>query len=157
MYTKAHFDLAALKWITNLRRPLGLTGVALSLIRLPAGKGYTFTHRHREQEEVYVAVEGRGSILLDGELLDLEAGDVVRVPPETRRALKASEEGDLLVLCAGGVTRGYPKGPDSEHLIDDGLPDFDDIPPWYAGDPKIVELNRRLRTQRFGQGPESGS
>ena len=86
MYTKAHFDFAKVQWLKNLRKPLGLQGVGLSLIRLPAGKGYSFTHRHGEQEEVYVAIEGRGVILIEGELLDFEAGDVVRVPPEASRA-----------------------------------------------------------------------
>jgi quercetin dioxygenase-like cupin family protein len=155
VYSKAHFEFGEVEWIQNLKEPLGLTGVAVSLIRVPAGKGYTFTHRHKEQEEVYIAVEGRGSIFIDGELLDFVAGDVVRVPPEARRALKAADGQDLFLICAGGATKGYPKGADSEHLIDDGMPNFDDVPPWYEGNAKIRELNERLRSRRFGQGPDA--
>ena len=125
--------------------------VALAFIKLPAGKGYSFTHRHKEQEEVYVTLEGRGTILVEDELIDIEAGDVVRVPPESKRALKAADDIDLFLICAGGATKGYPKG-DTEHLINDGIPDFDDVPPWYEGDEKIIALNDRLRTRRFGQG-----
>lgn len=157
MYRKAHFDFTKIQWLQNLKNPLGLQGVAMALIRLPAGKGYSFTHRHAEQEEVYLALEGRGTILIDGELLDFAAGDVFRVPPEASRALKAADDQDLFLVCAGGVTKGYPKGTGSEHLIDDGIPDFDDVPPWYAGDPKIAALNARLRHQRFGQAPKSGA
>jgi hypothetical protein len=46
--------------LTNPWRQLNLQGVALGLIRLPAGDGYTFTHSHAEQEEVYIVVEGKG-------------------------------------------------------------------------------------------------
>lgn len=146
-HTKVHFDLDHLSWLTSPRRQLELTAVALGLIRLPRGEGYSFTHRHERQEEVYVVVEGTGTILIDGELVPLVRGDVVRVSPEARRALRASEEADLLVICAGGVQAGYPKNPDARYLIDDGIPDYDDVPPWYAGREDVRERNRELKAR----------
>lgn len=143
-YTKCHFDFASLPWLTSPRHQLDLHSVALGLIKLPPHEGYTFTHRHRRQEEVYLVIEGSGRILVDDELLELKKGDAVRVSPATRRALKADGEG-LLVVCAGGVSEGYPKDPNSRYLIDDGIPDYDDIPPWYAGSPEITEKNRQLK------------
>lgn len=146
-YTKYHFDFASLPWLTSPRRQLELHGVAIGIIRLPPNEGYTFTHRHRKQEEVYIVIEGSGQVLIDTDLVELSKGDAVRVSPEARRALKADEEG-LLVICAGGVTDGYPENPNSRYLIDDGIADYDDIPPWYAGDEEVAARNARLKERR---------
>lgn len=54
--TKAHFDFYKLAQLTKAWRELKLQGVALGLIRLPAGDGYTFTHSHAAQKEVYIIV-----------------------------------------------------------------------------------------------------
>ncbi len=143
-YTKCHFDFDSLPWLTSPRHQLELQSVALGLIKLPPDEGYTFTHRHREQEEVYLVMEGSGLILVDDELLELTKGDAVRVSPVARRALKAHGEG-LLVVCAGGVASGYPHNPNSRYMIDDGIPDYDDIPPWYEGNPEVAERNARLK------------
>lgn len=144
-YTKVHFDFATLPYLTSPRRQLDLHGVALGLIRLPAGEGYTFTHSHAEQEEVYIVVEGVGCMVIDGELVDLHQGDVVRVAPAARRALKADATSSLFVVCAGAVPAGYPKYSNSRYLIDDGIPHYDDVPPWYRGDPAVQERNAQLQ------------
>lgn len=146
-YTRCHFDFASLPWLTSPRRQLQLRGVAIGLIRLPPNEGYTFTHRHRRQEEVYLVIEGNGLILVDGELVELVRGDAVRVSPEARRALKAGDLG-LLVICAGGVAEGYPHNPNSRYLIDDGIADYDDIPPWYQGNEDVRRRNEALKKRR---------
>jgi Cupin domain len=146
-YSKYHFDFATLPWLTSPRKQLDLQGVAIGLINLPSNQGYTFTHRHRRQEEVYLVIEGNGVLFVDGELLDLTRGDAVRVAPQARRALKAGELG-LLVCCAGGVAEGYPKNPNSRYLIDDGIADYDDIPPWYQGDEEVRRRNHELKKRR---------
>lgn len=147
-YTRHHYDFATLSWLTSPRRQLELLAVALGLINLPPNEGYTFTHTHRKQEEVYIVVTGSGRILLDDELMDLIPGDIVRVSPETRRALTAGSEG-MFVICAGGVPQGYPDNPEARYLIDDGVPDYDDIPPWYVGNPEIKARNRRLQQRQM--------
>lgn len=145
MYDKAHFDWDALPPLTSPRRLLGLTAVALGLINLPAGEGYTFTHSHREQEEVYMVLAGTGRLLVDGEEVPLAAGDMVRVAPPSKRALKNDGEGFLRILCAGAVPADYPKHAGARYLIDDGVPDYDDIPPWYAGDAEVAARNEKLK------------
>jgi hypothetical protein len=144
-YTKAHFDFAHLSYLTSPRQALQLRGVALGLISLPPGEGYTFTHSHAAQEEVYIVIEGQGILLLNGELVELAPGDIVRVSPETKRALKAHSEHRLFVICAGAVPAGYPKDLNSRYMIDDGIPDYDDVPPWYAGDEAIAQRNAHLK------------
>jgi mannose-6-phosphate isomerase-like protein (cupin superfamily) len=147
-YTKVHYDLDDLPlWVHPLRRELELRRVAVGLIRVPRGQGYSFLHRHREQEEVYVVLGGTGLIRVEDQDIPLGAGDLVRVSPSAFRALKADEDSDLVVLCTGGVTGGYPKDPETRVLIDDGIPDFDHLPPWYEGNEKVRALNQKLKRE----------
>lgn len=69
----------------------------------------------------------------------------MRVSPAAKRALKAAEDTALFAICAGGVAAGYPKQPNSRYLIDDGIPHYDDIPPWYHGNPEVMERNAQLK------------
>lgn len=146
-YTKYHYDFETLPWLTSPRRQLELQGVALGLINLPPNEGYTFTHTHRKQEEVYIVIKGSGQIQLDDELLDLAEGDMVRVSPQTKRALKANSKG-MFIICSGGIPQGYPENPNARYLIDDGIPNYNDIPPWYRGDLKVAERNKQLRQRQ---------
>jgi hypothetical protein len=155
-YTKQHFDFDNLPWLTNPRRQLDLQAVALGLIRIPPNKGYTFTHRHERQEEVYIVIEGEGVLLVDGELIDIERGDMVRVSPSSRRALKANGSG-VMVICSGAVPMGYPRNPNARYMIDDGIPDYDDIPPWYKDDPSVAEQNARLKKRMVSPKRKRGS
>ena len=103
-------------------------------------------HQHEEQEEVYMVINGRGIIHIDGENISLQKGDFINVVPESKRALKAADDSDLIFICAGAVSTGkYPKSPNSKALIDDGIPDYDNVPPWYEGNEKIAEINQRLK------------
>lgn len=142
-YTKIHYDFDSLPWLTSPRRKLKAQGVALGLINLPPDEGYTFTHTHRKQEEVYIVIRGEGLLLVDNDIIELTEGDLVRVSPESRRALKAGSQG-IFVICSGAIPQGYPKNPRARYLIDDGVPDYNDIPPWYEGDMKVEERNRKL-------------
>jgi len=143
-YTKCHFDFDTLPWLTSPRHQLDLKGVALGLIHLPPGEGYTFTHTHRKQEEVYIIIKGGGLLLVDAKELELAPGDIVRVSPGARRALKADSQG-LFVICCGGIPQGYPRNPNARYLIDDGIPDYQDIPPWYSGNQEVIKKNSLLQ------------
>jgi hypothetical protein len=145
-YTKVHFDFDFLNWLTSPRDKLGLQAVGLGLINLPPNEGYTFTHSHSEQEEVYIVVRGSGKIQINGELVELIHGDIVRVSPTAKRALKADEDG-IFIICAGAVPMGYPKDPNARYLIDDGIPDYDDIPLWYKDNERVKQRNAVLKSR----------
>ena len=149
-YHKKTYDLENLpKWLTFLRDDISLTSLGMGFVRLPIGKGYTFLHKHESQEEIYIVISGKGLIYLDGELVDLIPGDVVRVNPEVYRALKANDESELICLIVGALpVKGFPKNPKNNSLIDDGIPDWDHLPPWCKGNNKIIELNKKVRIQR---------
>ncbi|MEM7553681.1 MAG: cupin domain-containing protein [Cyanobacteria bacterium P01_A01_bin.84] len=144
-FSIAHFNFDNLPYLSSPRRQLDLKAVAIGLIQLPADEGYTFTHSHAEQEEVYIIISGQGVILIDGKIIEISRGDIVRVSPQAKRALKAAKHTPLFAICAGGVASGYPKNPNARYLIDDGVPDYDDIPPWYQGRHEILQRNANLK------------
>ena len=153
IYHKKTYDLENLPdWLTFLRDDVKLTSVGMGFARLPIGKGYTFLHKHEVQEEIYIVLSGKGIIYLDGELIDLSPGDVVRVDPEVYRALKANDESELVCLIVGALpAEGFPKDPKNSTLIDDGIPDWDHLPPWCEGNEKIIKLNKKIRAQSEGK------
>ena len=66
---------------TELHDALGLTGCEVSVNALPAGAAVPFVHRHVKNEEVYGVLEGRGELYIDGEVVELKAGDWFRISP----------------------------------------------------------------------------
>ena len=75
---------------SELHDALGLTGCEVSVNALPAGAAVPFVHRHVKNEEVYGVLEGRGELYIDGEVVELKAGDWFRISPEGRRAIRAA-------------------------------------------------------------------
>lgn len=65
----------------ELYEVLGLTGAEVSVNNLPAGAGVPFVHAHKENEEIYGVLEGAGSATIDGEDIELAAGDWLRISP----------------------------------------------------------------------------
>lgn len=92
------------------RTPLGSRDIGVSHWRYAPGFRSEVAHRHREQEEVYVVVAGSGRMLLDGEVVELQRWDTVRVAPEVVRAFAAGPDG-LEVIAIGGPK---PEGGDGE-------------------------------------------
>lgn len=60
-------------------------------------------HRQREQEELYFVVSGRLEMEVEGERFEIEAGDVVIVPPESWRQMTAIEASEVFVVGAPNV------------------------------------------------------
>jgi uncharacterized cupin superfamily protein len=48
---------------------------------VPPGKRACPYHFHYAQEEVFVVLEGRGTLRVAGEMLPIRAGDVISIPP----------------------------------------------------------------------------
>jgi mannose-6-phosphate isomerase-like protein (cupin superfamily) len=68
--------------------------------RLAAGKRQPFGHKHEGAEEIYVVMAGAGRINMDGDIVEVEALDAIRVSPSVTRAFEAGPEG-LEVLAFG--------------------------------------------------------
>lgn len=78
---------------------LGLTGAEVSINKMPAGVSVPFVHSHKQNEEIYGILSGKGSMMIDGEIVKLEAGDWLRVSPSAKRQLSADNECEISYIC----------------------------------------------------------
>lgn len=85
---------------TDLGKQLGASALGARLWRLRPGQAST-KHRHRQQEELYVLLEGRGRIRVDGEALELGPLDALLVEPDAVRQIFNDTEAEALWLVVG--------------------------------------------------------
>jgi mannose-6-phosphate isomerase-like protein (cupin superfamily) len=74
------------------------TGFSYHVVKPNCRQG--FAHRHEAAEEVYVVLSGSGRMNLDGEVVEIERLDAIRVAPPVTRTFEAGSEG--LELLAFG-------------------------------------------------------
>jgi len=84
---------------TELHDLLGLTATEVSVNTMPAGAAVPFVHSHKENEELYAVIAGRGTMTLDGECIDLTAGDWLRVGTGVKRQLAAAADSPISYVC----------------------------------------------------------
>jgi mannose-6-phosphate isomerase-like protein (cupin superfamily) len=109
--TRARIDPDVGERFLPLRRRLGVSAFGMSQIVLEPGQRGRI-HRHQRQEEVYLVLEGRLDILIDGEEPELGAGELIRVAPGVRRQLVNRGTERLVLLALGGA--GEHEGRDGE-------------------------------------------
>ena len=109
---------------TDLGKQLEAGSLGARLWRLRPGQASTL-HRHFATEELYVLLEGRGRIRVDGEALELGPLDSLLVEPESSRQAFNDTEEEALWLIFGAPPEGantlemseetlrslYPEGP----------------------------------------------
>ncbi len=83
----------------ELHEALGLTGAEVSINKLPAGAGVPFVHAHKQNEEIYGILAGRGWATIDGEEIELVAGDWLRVAPAAKRQFHAADDEGITYAC----------------------------------------------------------
>lgn len=84
---------------TELHDVLSLTGAEISVNNLPAGAGVPFVHAHRQNEEIYAVLSGKGKAVIDGEPVELAAGDWLRIAPAAKRQFSAAEDSAFSFVC----------------------------------------------------------
>jgi mannose-6-phosphate isomerase-like protein (cupin superfamily) len=92
---------------------LGLTGMEVSVNCLPAGMKVPFYHTHREHEELYVFLRGRGQFQVDGEVIEIREGTMLRVSPAGERTWRNNSQEDLYYLVIQAPQGGL-KSPGTE-------------------------------------------
>jgi uncharacterized cupin superfamily protein len=103
-WSAAHLDDLGEGWgFRKVRAALGVEAFGVNAVVLPPG--YTSRrHFHERQEELYVVLRGEIEFSLGGETVTLAEGGIVRVAPETVRALRnTSADADATYLCVGGA------------------------------------------------------
>lgn len=84
---------------TELHDKLCLTGAEVSINNLQAGTGVPFIHSHKNNEEIYVILSGKGKAVIDGETVELAAGDWIRISPARKRQFFAAEDAAISFAC----------------------------------------------------------
>ncbi len=87
-----------------LRRALGVTSFGINQIVLQPGQRMRI-HRHARQEEVYLVLEGRLTLIIEGEPTELEQDELIRVAPQVRRQLVNPGPGRVVLLALGGAAQ----------------------------------------------------
>ena len=83
----------------ELHEKLGLTGAEVSINRLPEGGSVPFVHSHKKNEEIYCILEGKGRAEIDGEAVELKAGDWLRISPNAKRQFFAASDSGISYIC----------------------------------------------------------
>lgn len=77
----------------------GATGAEFSLQVFQPGSETGFLHTHKRHEELYFFLGGTGEMQIDGTIIPLKEGTVVRVAPAGRRAVRNNGTEPLVMLC----------------------------------------------------------
>ncbi len=128
-YNQMSMPLKDVKDKEFLARKLDCTGVGFGLVRIKPGQGAEYVHQHEVQEEVFMTLQGEGTIILDGVRIPMPEGTIIRVSPEVKRAIGNDSTYDVVFLIMGGVPpKDFPLG--GRTLFGDGIPYRDTVPRW---------------------------
>ena len=105
-------DLDTDERFVQLRKRLGVTGFGINQLTLAPGQRMRI-HRHAGQEEVYLVIEGRLTVFVEGVAHTVAAGELMRVAPEIRRQL-ANTHRERVTLVALGSARDEHESRDAE-------------------------------------------
>lgn len=75
-----------------IKDELGLTGAEISFNTMLPNTAIPFLHKHKENEEIYIAIKGKGELLLNDNYVAIEEGTVIRVATDTERAIRNNSE-----------------------------------------------------------------
>jgi len=82
-----------------LRDPLECENLGVSILECsPNWAGKPHDHADQGQEEVYVCVDGRATVTVDGDEVDMTDGDALRLSPDAQRQITTGDEGSRFVL-----------------------------------------------------------
>lgn len=78
---------------------LGATGGDFSFQVFQPGQEAGFYHTHKNHEELYFFLSGKGEYQVDGQIIPVSQGSVVRVSPEGKRTVRNNGSEPLVMLC----------------------------------------------------------
>lgn len=102
-FTKANYDEVEPRapGMHFLRDALDCDQLGVTVLDVEAGwEGKTHDHSHDSQEEVYVLLEGSGTLTVDDDPVDLSPPDAVRVDPASTRKLTFDEDSQMVIAGA---------------------------------------------------------
>jgi uncharacterized cupin superfamily protein len=109
-FTIAHADdmETSGNWVL-VRRSLGLEAFGINIVDIAAGERIPeHDETARDQEEVFLALAGDATLVIDGEGHDLPQGTFARLSPELSRTVANNGDGTIRILIASAPsTSGY--------------------------------------------------
>ena len=78
---------------------LHATGGDFSFQVFQPGAETGFLHTHKQHEELYFFLSGRGEFQVDGQVIPVAEGSVVRVAPAGERSVRNNGTEPLVMLC----------------------------------------------------------
>lgn len=84
---------------TELHEKLSLTGAEISFNRLSASANVPFVHSHKNNEEIYGILSGKGKVIVDGDEIELTAGDWMKITPAAKRQFFAADDSEITFVC----------------------------------------------------------
>lgn len=100
----------------HLTEPLGCQGMKANIRRLEPGHTVSY-HIEHNQEELYVPLDGPGTLRVNGTTRQLDAGDVVRIEQGVPRGAvnRGDETRSWLMIGAPPTGDAYEWDPDTEY------------------------------------------
>jgi mannose-6-phosphate isomerase-like protein (cupin superfamily) len=105
-----------------IRDLLSLSSMQISMNKLPAGAAVPFLHRHRENEEVHIFIGGTGQMQIDGDILPVGEGSIVRISTTGNRGLRNTAQEPLFYICIQAR-----EGSLNVDTFDDGIVDTEPV------------------------------
>ena len=84
---------------TELHETLALTGAEISVNTLPVGECVPFVHCHKNNEEIYGIIDGKGTAIIDGNTVEITAGDWLKISPAAKRQFFAASDSSITYIC----------------------------------------------------------
>ena len=103
------------QWTSNTDDSVDLnaltaTGARVSFLRVLPGVERPYLIRHRRDEVTYVVAEGQGQFMVDGQVIDVSAGTILRVSPQATRAWRNTSCEDLCLIVIQARARRFALG-----------------------------------------------
>ncbi len=95
---------------------LKTTGSEFSFQIFLPGMETGFLHTHKTHEELYFFLQGKGEFQVDGNIIPIKEGSVVRVSPDGERSVRNNGTEPLVMLCVQ-----YKATPFTEEDATDGV------------------------------------
>lgn len=81
-----------------LKDMLGLTSCEISINSMAPGSNMPIYHHHHQNEEVYIFIRGIGQVQVDGEIINVQEGTIVRIAPSAERTWRNNSNEPLLYI-----------------------------------------------------------
>ena len=92
-------NLATFDGKAFVKELVGTTGMEVSFGSLASGEAVPFFHHHKLNEELYIVISGEGEFTLDGQVVAVGSGSLVRIAPAVSRCVRCTSAEPLVYIC----------------------------------------------------------